>query len=209
MLPRIFITAFDPYDQWSENSSWLALVEFTKQRRDDAVIVTRRYPVDFDEVQRRLEADLVDGYDYALHLGQAPGAARMQLEAIGLNLGADISDREGGHRLLVPEGPVAYRSQLPLDRWVPKLRSLGIPASVSYHAGTYLCNATLYLTHYLTDRHGLPTKATFLHLPLDPRQTAGLRQETASMPSSLAAEGMHLIVEELVKRSPIRDQEHV
>ena len=49
---KIFITAFEPYDDWMENSSWLALIEFTKTMRDDAQIMTRRYPVDFDRVRR-------------------------------------------------------------------------------------------------------------------------------------------------------------
>jgi len=29
-MTRVLITAFEPFDRWSENSSWLALVELTR-----------------------------------------------------------------------------------------------------------------------------------------------------------------------------------
>ena len=58
-VPRIFITAFEPYEGWSENSSWLALVEFTKNLTPLARVTTRRYPVNFDVVRERLARDQI------------------------------------------------------------------------------------------------------------------------------------------------------
>ena len=66
-MPRIFISAFEPYDGWSENSSWLALVEFTKRLGPNAKVTTRLYPVDFDIVAERLRKDLAADYDFAIH----------------------------------------------------------------------------------------------------------------------------------------------
>jgi pyroglutamyl-peptidase len=207
MLPRILITAFEPYDQWSKNSSWLALVEFTKHRRDDAMIVTRRYPVDFDQVRQRLEDDLAEGFDYALHLGQAPGSARVQLESVGLNVGGDLREPGCNYRTLIADGPVAYRSALPLASWIPDMQSAGIPTAVSYHAGTYLCNATLYLTHYIAEQRGYPTQAAFIHLPLDTNQVSTVKGEMVSLPCELVSRGIHLIVAALVKHAQLRDPE--
>ena len=48
------ITAFKPYDTWSENSSWLALVELTKDFPPGVEVTTRLYPVDFAEMKERL-----------------------------------------------------------------------------------------------------------------------------------------------------------
>lgn len=108
-------------------------------------IVTRRCPVDFAQVKQRLEHDLwSDDFDYAIHLGQAPGSSRIRLESIGVNVGGTSHESPDGFRPLVPHGPVAYRSELPLPAWAKSLRQAGIPAQVSYHAGTYLCNALLY-----------------------------------------------------------------
>ena len=206
-MPRILISAFEPYDRWSENSSWLALVEFTKTMQADPEITTRRYPVDFEALRARLEHDLSEDYDYALHLGQAPGAGLIHLEAIGLNVGGNLHEPRERHGLLVESGPVAYRSTLPLNDWALQLRGQGIPVAVSYHAGTYLCNATLYLTHYLAERQRLRTQATFLHLPLDTAQAAIESKEIASLPKSVSALAVAQLVKLLVRHSRLRAPE--
>jgi len=200
VMPRIFITAFEPYGGWSDNSSWLALIEFTKQLGPDTNVTTRLYPVDFDAVAKRLRKDLESDYDYALHLGQAPGSASVKLEAIGLNVGGRSEQRPEEFRRLVEDGPVAYRSALPLDEWSSLLRAEGIPTTVSYHAGSYLCNATLYLSHYFAESMNLKTQSAFVHLPLDYSQTLKQGKELPGMPSALAGRGLQLIVNRLATR---------
>jgi pyroglutamyl-peptidase len=196
-MPRVLITAFGPYRQWKENASWLALIELTRDLPSFPEIVTRLYPVDFDVVRQRLQQDLSSGFEYALHLGQAPGASSIQLEAIGINVkGASASDVHQPLPL-IEEGPPAYRSDLPLGQWAAVLRDEGIPARVSYHAGTYLCNATLYLTHHLCQLHNWQTRATFIHLPLTAAQAISAEEETPSLPSSTAAWAIRLILEQI------------
>ncbi len=160
-------------------------------------ITTRLYPVDFAVVHERLEQDLQAGYDFALHLGQAPGASCIQLEAIGINVSATTATDPEQPRPLIPDGPVAYQSVLPLAHWAGLLRNAGIPARVSYHAGTYLCNATLYLTHYLCQRRGLNTQATFVHLPLTCSQALVSDRALPSVPSIVAADALRLILSQL------------
>lgn len=194
---RVLLTAFDPYDVWTTNSSWLSMVEFTKELPADVRIVTRRYPVDFDEVRRRLEKDLAGDFDYAIHLGQAPGSACIKLEAIGLNVRGSLNMPAERYGLLAEDGPIAYRSQAPLGDWLEQLRAAGIPALVSYHAGEYLCNATLYWSHYFAQRRGGRTIVSFLHLPLDPSQTAAQRPDLASLPSAVTSRALQLIMSHL------------
>lgn len=196
-MASVLITAFEPYDRWDDNSSWLALVELTKDLPAGPRVTTRRYPVDFSLVRERLADDLAAGYDYALHLGQSPGLGRIHLEAIGLNIGGTSQQLSEQFQPLVPDGPVAYRSDLPLANWAAKLRAANIPAQVSYHAGTYLCNATLYLTHHLCRERGWKTKATFVHLPLAAEQAVRERQDIASLPAAVAAQALRLILAEL------------
>ena len=74
----VLITAFEPYDRWPENSSWLALVELTRDLPTNLKVVTRRYPVDFEAARSRLLDDLAANYDFALHLGQAPGISPLR-----------------------------------------------------------------------------------------------------------------------------------
>ncbi len=196
-MPNVLITAFDAYDCWKENSSWLALVELTRNLPAQPQITTRRYPVDFAAVREKLTADLAANYDFALHLGQAPGSARVRLEAIGINVGGTSAEMPDQFQPLVADGPVAFRSQLPLANWAAKLREAGIPAQVSYHAGTYLCNATLYLSHLVSQQQGWNTRAAFIHLPLAPSQVLNGREDTASLPTTMAAQALRLIIEEL------------
>ena len=200
-MPSVLITAFEPYDRWPENSSWLALVELTRELPAGHKIVTRRYPVDFEQARSRLFDDLAADYDFALHLGQAPGIGRIHLEAIGVNVGGHSS--LPADQPLVPEGPAAYHSTLPLADWAGQIRQLGIPCQVSYHAGTYLCNALLYLTHHIAREQRLKTRAAFIHLPLTPQQVLCDRLDLPSLPSSQCAEAVRLIVRTLEGESTL------
>jgi pyroglutamyl-peptidase len=196
-MPRVLITAFEPYDRWKTNASWLALVQLTHSLPAQPAITTRLYPVDFALMKQRLAEDLSGDYDYALHLGQAPGSGRVQLEAIGLNIGGSSNHTPDQYLPVIDDGPVAYRSPLPLGEWSVKLRRAGIPAQVSFHAGTYLCNATLYYSCYLIERLALRTSAAFIHVPLDLSQTAGQLADMPSLPTAVSANALRLILEEL------------
>lgn len=198
----VLLTAFEPYGPWCENASWLTLVELTRSLPQEPRITTRRYPVDFEAAGRQLASDLTANYDVVLHLGQAPGEREIRLEAIGLNLAQQSNEPPFP---LTENGPVAYRSELPLADWAERIERAGIPARVSYHAGLYLCNAVLYWTHYHAEVQGLRTRATLLHLPLDPSQVgdppSGPRP--ATLPVAASARAVRLILEELVTEADL------
>jgi len=196
-MPTVLITAFEPYERWPENSSWLTLIELTKDLPDTPAITTRLYPVDFGAVRERLTEDLEVNYDFALHLGQAPGNASIQLEAVAINVGGNSKQLPEEYEPLVPDGPVAYRSELPLADWATRLREAGIPTQVSYHAGTYLCNATLYLSQYVAEQKGLRTRSTFIHLPLEISQTLQSKPDLAAMPITTLVDATKLILSEI------------
>lgn len=201
----VFITAFEPYDRWKQNASWSALVELTKNLPDSIAVTTRLYPVDFQQVRKKLEVDLTANYDIALHLGQSPGIGRIHLEAVGLNIGGLTEQMPEEFRPLVPDGPAAYDSQLPLGDWVKAIRAEGIPAAVSYHAGTYLCNALLYLSCHYSRQMGLKTRSTFVHVPLSPVQIVQQRADTASMSTRAVAAALHVILDQILCENVPRD----
>lgn len=196
-MSRVLVTAFGPYPPWEENASWQGLVELTRDLPESPEVTTRLYPVDFDAMRARLTDDLCAGFDAVLHVGQAPGASSIQLEAIGINVrGAAVQDVHQPQPL-IPGGPVAYQSALPLGYWAAVLRETGLPARVSYHAGTSLCNATLYLTHHLCRRNEWRTRASLVHIPLSCAQVFSCDVEYPSMPSSMVAQGLQLLLKEL------------
>jgi len=193
-MTTVLLTAFEPYDRWPENASWLALVELTRDLSAEPKVVTRRYPVDFEVARARLCEDLSANYDYAIHLGQAPGISRVHLEAIGVNIGGHSAQTPDQFQPLVAGGPAAYQTALPLADWSAKIRELGVPCQVSYHAGAYLCNALLYLTQHIARERQLKTQTLFVHLPLAPEQVLGERQDWPSLPSNQCAAAVRLIL---------------
>ena len=197
-MPTVLLTAFEPYDRWKSNASELALAELARDLPREPAVTTRLYPVDFAIVKQQLGADLAANYDYAIHLGQAPRSSHVLIEAIGINVGGSSRERPEEFLPLCEDGPVAYRSPLPVSRWAAKLRAAGIPAQVSYHAGTYLCNAALYWSCDFAVRMSLKTQAAFIHLPLDLSQAIGEREGPPSLPTAIAAQALRLILEELV-----------
>ena len=191
---RILLTAFEPYAQWSTNASWMTLVEMLRVRPSNGSLVTRRYPVDFDRMRSALYKDLSQGFDAVLHLGQAPGSAALRLEALAVNTGAAISDSGGAMQRLVADGPEAYRTRMPLDRWVSRLHDQAIPAQVSFHAGTYLCNAIMYLSHHWVAQSDRPIPVGFVHLPLATSQVLSLSQPEPSLPIETLASAISIIL---------------
>lgn len=202
-MPTLLLTAFEPYAPWAENSSWLTLVELTKNLPTTPRLTTRRYPVDFGQLRQRLTNDLAANYDYVLHLGQAPGSACIQLETVGLNVAGINGRLPEEYEPLVPEGPSAYRSSLPLADWARKLRSAGIPCQVSYHAGTSLCNAALYLSQHVAEQRHLKTRCALVHLPLETTQTLRGQPDQPSLPGTTLAAAIRLILDEVASEADV------
>ncbi len=194
-MKSVLLTAFEPYDRFPANASWLTLVELTRSLPTDLKLTTRLYPVDYARARELVQQDLLAEPDYAIHLGQAPGSGRIRLETTGLN----TCMRGAGHAPLLDDGPAAYRTTLPLEQWKTQLRAAGIPAEVSHHAGTYLCNALLYYSRHEATIRGLRTESFFLHVPLDVSQVVHDSTDTPCLPVEYAAAGLRLILSELAK----------
>ena len=77
-------------------------------------------------------------------------------EKAAINLGGyRIPDNAGYHQVDVPireDGETAYFTSLPVKAMVQRMRDAGIPAAVSYTAGTYVCNYLLDTLLYLIDK---------------------------------------------------------
>ena len=190
-MTRVLLTAFGPYDRWQENSSWSAVVELTNWYDGEVELVTRRYPVDLTAMSDQLRRDLLSGFDFAVHLGQSPGTAVVKMESTGLN-------RRSGGEPLLSDAPEAYRSPIALEPIATTLCDHGIPAEVSHHAGTYLCNASLYLSMHYVKQLGLPTHSLFVHLPVTPSESARhVRERLPSMTPTLSSMAIALVVDGL------------
>jgi pyroglutamyl-peptidase len=183
----------------------MVLTELLKEFPTSKSLVTRRYPVNLPALQEKLVKDLDREFDAILHLGQSPGASSVKLEAIAVNAAGLIDDRGDELDEIVPSGPVAYRSNMPLKRWAKLLRSQNIPTVISYHAGTFLCNATMYLSHHQLNLQqseqdsvrGAKCLVGFVHLPLATEQVAQQGRALASLPLSTLVRAVQLLLDDL------------
>jgi pyroglutamyl-peptidase len=191
---KILVTAFEPYDQWRSNSSWEALTEYLREHGLPPGVTTRRYPVDFDQLNERLSKDLERGFDFVLHLGQSPGSCAIHLESIAINV-AGVTYAPGNlFGPIVHDAPVAYRTRCPLNKMCSELHDAAIPASISYHAGTYLCNAAMYLSHHWHAVRNLECCVGFAHLPLTLEQSIASGREMPGLPIKDLSRAIHCML---------------
>lgn len=166
------------------------MVDLTSWYDGDADIVTRRYPVNLTRMSELLRDDLRNNYDFAIHLGQSPGSPLIKLEKVGLNVRTDGSP-------LIGDAPAAYHAALPLDVCHQTLLEAGIPSEVSHHAGTYLCNAALYLSQHYAQTFSIGTQSLFLHLPLSPAQAAKDSGRLPSMSTPMVSAAIAIVIQKL------------
>lgn len=164
-MHRILITAFEPFLQYPTNASMQILTYWAADTPGSSRVAftTEILPVDYDLAEPRLGELHTESFDFALHLGQSPRIAEYQLETVALNL---KSDPLTPTTPLCTLGPTAFASRLPLNIWSQDMKAHGLPTSVSFHAGTYLCNATYYWSTEIYRQRGLADRSLFVHVPL-------------------------------------------
>jgi len=200
--PTVLLTGFEPFGGEAVNPSALiaqalhgqVLQAGGTQARVEAVVL----PCVFGAALQVLEAALRQHRPLlVLALGQAAGRCELTPERVAINVDdARIADNAGAQpvdRPVVPGGPAAYFSTLPIKAMVAALRAAGVPASVSQTAGTFVCNHVFYGLMHALQQH-TTVRGGFMHVPLLPEQAAC----TSGQPSlalSLQIEGVRLAVQ--------------
>jgi pyroglutamyl-peptidase len=109
-------------------------------------------------------------------LGQAGGRAGISIERIAVNLDdAPLPDNAGLMREstpVVPSGPAAYFSTLPVQAMLAALQKEGVPAELSSTAGHFVCNHVFYALMHLLFRRKSTVRGGFVHVPYLPAQAA-------------------------------------
>ena len=171
MKKRLLITGFDPFGGNSMNPSWVA-VEMLPDHIGNFVLCKLPIPTVFGKAANIVLEKAKEFHpDVILCIGLAAGRDAVTPERIAVNIrDARIADNEGnqpaGDRI-VPDGPAAYFSTVPVEKMAQSIRDAGVPAAVSNTAGTFVCNDTLYtlLHHYA----GTDTRVGFIHVPNTPK----------------------------------------
>jgi pyroglutamyl-peptidase len=193
--PRtILVTGFEPFGGETLNPSQELAKAVDGQRFGRHVVRGLVLPVHHRSACDSIASALSDPTLTAvLHLGLAVARARIALEHVAVNvMDYSIPDTRGElfrGEPCVDGGPAAYLSTLPLRAILAELTANGIPAYLSYTAGTYLCNVTLYATLHEIARRALPIRAGFVHVPLLPAMVVahGLEEPSMELPLMLRA----------------------
>ena len=178
---RLLITGFDPFGGESVNPSYEA-VKGLPDIIGEYSLTKACIPTKFGAATEKVIELAEKIQPHAIIcVGQAGGRGGITPEVIGINLrDASIPDNGGDmpkDEKCVSDGQNAFFSTLPVKAMVNAIKEKGIPASLSYTAGTFVCNDLLYtLLHRF---EGTDIKIGFIHVPFLPSQA---KEGVASMP---------------------------
>ena len=192
-MKKLLITGFDPFGGESINPAWEA-VKLLPDLIGDYALTKLEIPTVFGTAsQKVLEAAETVQPDVILCIGQAGGRKAITPEMVGINLRhARIADNAGNQpqdEPIAPDGPAAYFATVPVRKMTAAIEAAGIEAAVSYSAGAFVCNDTLYavLHHYA----GAAVQAGFVHVPFLPQQA---KEGVPSMPLDEIVRGLSAMI---------------
>ena len=188
-MKKLLITGFDPFGGASVNPAREAVMALPDVVGDYALTKLEIPTVFGLAAETVLQAAEILCPDVILCVGQAGGRAAITPEVVAINLReASIPDNLGytpQNQPVVAHAPAAYFSTLPVRAMVEGVKAAGIPCSLSYSAGVFVCNDLLYtlLHHY----DGTDTRVGFVHIPYLPEQA---KEGVASLPLEDAVRGL-------------------
>lgn len=202
-MQTILVTGFAPFGSDEKNAAWEAVTRLPDELAG-VHLEKRCLPVAYNAVGPELRATLEELRPAAvLCVGQAAGRAALTPEKVAINWrAATIADNDGCIYVgepICPGEADAYFSTLPVEAIAEAMKAADIPAQVSYTAGTYVCNSTMY--HLLRLLRGGNVPGGFLHVPYTCAQAAA-KPAIPSLPLELIVEGLKITLEAIVAALP-------
>lgn len=200
---KILVTGFDPFGGESINPAYEA-VKRLPDTIAGAEVIKLEIPTVFLRSAKTVE-EAIGQYDpdLVLCVGQAGGRSSMTVEKVAINLAeARIPDNDGEQPVdqkLREDGETAYFATLPVKAMVERMKSNGIPASISYTAGTYVCNSIMYHVLYLLDKKYPGKRGGFIHVPYESSQVVEKNAGMPFMSLSMITEGIRCAIEAAVE----------
>jgi pyroglutamyl-peptidase len=197
----ILLTGFPQFANVGRNPSEAIVAALDGSTVDGQQVAGRVLPVSAAWTPGAVRAAIEETTpDLMLLLGVAPGRAGLSVERIAVNVfDFPDPDNDGAQPVdepIEPDGPAAYFTALPARQIVEAWRAAGIPGYLSDTAGTYLCNAAMYVALHLT---GGSLPAGFIHLPSLPDEVASQRAPQPSMPLETQIEGVRIAIGAVVR----------
>ena len=201
---KILVSGFDPFGGEPINPA----IESVKKLPDNiagAEIIKLEIPTVRRKSLEKIEKAIQEhNPDIILSVGQAGGRFDITVERVGINMDDfRIPDNEGNQVIDEPvfsDGDNAYFVKLPVKAMVQNIQKNKIPASVSYTAGTFVCNHVLYGVLYLVEKKYKGKKSGFIHIPFLPEQVVDKRN-MPSMELNTIVTGLTAAIEAIVENA--------
>lgn len=200
---KILVTGFDPFGGEKTNPAYEA-VKLLPDEISGSEIIKLEIPTVFSRSSLVVEEAIKEhNPNVILNIGQAGGRSSISVERVAINLGeARIPDNDGEQPIdekLQKDGEAAYFSTIPVKGMVKNIRDHGIPANVSYTAGTYVCNSIMYNVLYMAHKKYNNIRAGFIHVPFSIGQAADKPDGTPSMAIDTIAKALEYAIEAIVE----------
>jgi pyroglutamyl-peptidase len=198
-MRNVLITGFEPFGGEMVNPSALAVQALEGRSIAGHRVVARVLACVFGRAIDELTVEIERlAPALVICVGQAGGRPGITVERVAINVDdARIPDNAGKapiDRAIVPDGPAAYFSTLPIKSMVAAMHEAKVPADVSQTAGTFVCNHVFYgLMHALASRPGV--RGGFIHVPFLPEQALRFAGKPPSMPLAEMIRGLELAIE--------------
>lgn len=200
-MKTILLSGFEPFGGDRLNPSQQAAEALDGLLLDGVQVRSALLPVNAERAPQVLRDVLNDlRPDAALLCGLAAGRPQLSLERVAVNVqDFRLPDNAGLTRsgeAVVPGGPDAYLSTLPLPGILAAWRAGGLPGFVSDTAGLYLCNLAFYVARHALGS-GVP--CGFLHLPASAGVALDAKQPIPYLPQTEITRGVRLTLEVLAR----------
>lgn len=202
---KILVTGFTPFGGETINPSWE-----TVRALDDSIagadIIKCEIPTEFEASIDALKA-AIDAHqpNAILCVGQFGGSHPFRSNASPSICGTPAPPiTQASSRTdqpIVDSAPDAFFSTIPTRQITDRLRAAGIPAALSYSAGTYVCNNLLYAALYESSQaeKGNSVRCGFIHVPYLPDQAAAAVSNAPSMSLELMVQALTIAVETITE----------
>lgn len=199
---KVLVTGFDPFGGESVNPAFEA-VKLLPDTIAGAEIIKLEIPTVFSKSGPAVEAGIKEhNPDIVINVGQAGGRSCVTIEQVGINLAeARIPDNAGEQPIDEPlqaDGPTAYFATIPVKAIVQNIRAHGLPAHISYTAGTYVCNCVMYNVLHMAATKYPHIRAGFIHVPFATEQVIDKANGVASMALGDIAKALECAIEAAV-----------
>ncbi|GAA5442899.1 pyrrolidone-carboxylate peptidase [Microbulbifer sp. NBRC 101763] len=203
-MKKVLVTGFEPFGHTPINpaESVMRVLDGTRIGNSDVfgILVPSSFFECIDVV-----TSAIDEFrpQIVIMMGEYGGRSMVTVERIAQNFNDstryNLKDNRGVEMQGAPtvaNGPVAYRSNLPLRAMVRAMREAGVPTDISDNAATFCCNHLMYGVLHFIASNQLDIRAGWIHLPQLP-QVAALPENlgTPSMSRETSALGVHAGIE--------------